>query len=421
MLSRFAQKFRFHYAWIILISCCILQLGMQGVFNYCSGAFYVSVSESLEIGVGAFSVSTALHGIALGLFSPIGGRIYSKKHMGKQMAAVTAAMCFLFASLSRATAVWNWYLVMTILGAIGSMILILPVPILINNWFDKNAGTVLAIASSFSGISGAIVAPLAAKIIAGEGWQKAYLILGAAAAAVTIPVLLLLVVYSPEQMGLAPYGQETARENTPEEECADREKAGDSWGKAALMLITIVVLCLYNGFYSHISSFATSMGMDAIYGAKLMSLVMIGTVLMRLLLGILNDRFGVFRTSQIALLIAACCLTAFIFFGRNPQVLRVAAVGLGVGPAVLGVIPPMLTRTLYGRKGYAKMFPLAMLAAAMASSLGNMGIGLLYDWLGSYVPAFAIGIVLSGIGMILVNSVLEKRVNKKDKETGAMS
>lgn len=81
MLSRFARRYKFHYAWVILLSCCVLQLGMQGVFNYCSGAFYVSVSESLGVGIGAFSVSTALQGIAMGVFSPIGGRMYSKKHM----------------------------------------------------------------------------------------------------------------------------------------------------------------------------------------------------------------------------------------------------------------------------------------------------------------------------------------------------
>lgn len=408
MLAKHLSKWNIHYAWILLFACCVFELALQGVFNYCAGIFYVPVSSSLGISVGAFSVSASIYGISLGLFSPIAGKLFSRRYFSLQMACATVVMCVTYMLLSIANAVWQWYVAMIIIGICGSFLLILPIPILINNWFEKNAGIAVSITAAFSGLSGAVISPIGAKIILDFGWRKAYLTLGLAAVVFSVPIILLFVCASPEQVGLLPYG--SAGEDISE--CKHNQVTSETRStilsrKTLLVLATVALLSVFKNFHNHYSAFAASIGIDDMSGAKLMSLIMVGTIFFRLALGALNDRADIAKTLTFSLAVVFVSLLCVSLIYTNTIIFTAATFALGIGPAMMAVLPALITGNVFTRREYGSVFPIVTMVSTMASALSNSIIGFIYDAFGSYVPAMMLGVVVSILTYFLAKQALK--------------
>lgn len=407
MLAKLLNKGKLHYAWILLAACCLFELALQGVFSYGSGIFYVPVSLDLGTTVGTFSVSATVYGLAMSLFSPVAGRLFSPKHFRLQLAAAAAVMSLCYMLLSRATAVWHWILAMAVIGMCGSFLIILPVPILVNNWFDRHAGVAVSVISAFSGLSGAIVSPLGAKIILASGWRAAYRILGLGSALLAIPAILLFVCYSPEQVGMEPYGKSevTASKATSPDE---QNNKPISRSLVILVMLAASLISVFKSFYNHYSAFSVSIGLSAMTGARLMSIIMIGTVVFRLLLGILNDRIGIQKTVYLSLgLMMLSLLCAALLHGSFPLLL-IGTFLLGVGPAMMSVLPALMTRAVCARREYARVFPLVTMAYTLTAALSNSVIGFLYDTFSSYVPAMLLGVGIAALAALLSHLVFRQ-------------
>ncbi len=86
------------------------------------------------------------------------------------------------------------------------MLMILPVPLLITNWFDKRQGTAMGIAAACGGIGGACSSVLLSNIIMSMGWRAGYLGMAAITAVCILPATFLLLKDHPSQKNLLPYG-----------------------------------------------------------------------------------------------------------------------------------------------------------------------------------------------------------------------
>lgn len=395
MLVKVLKGGKVHYAWILLSACCVYSLALQGVFSYCSGIFYVPVSTALGISVGKFSTSSTIFTVAMSLSSPIAGRAFSPKHFRVQMAGAAFMICGFFALLSRAQALWHWYVLMAAIGVCGAFLIIMPVPILINNWFYKSNGLALSIISAFSGLSGAIIAPLGTRIILTVGWRSAYCLLGLSAAILSLPAILLFFCYSPEQAGLEPYGKSGGMPTR----AASLETA-TSRSIRVQVLITVSLLAAFKSFYNHYSSFAVSIGLSQMTGASLMSVIMIGTIVFRLALGILNDRAGIQKTVFISLALVSLALLCIAFLNWNLPLLMLGTFLLGMGPAMFSVLPPLVIRAICAPSEYTRIFPVITMAYTLSSALSNQAIGLLYDACGTYRPAMLLGVAAAALSAV---------------------
>ena len=81
----------------------------------------------------------------------------------------------------------------------------MPVTAIITNWFEARHGLAMGITLSFSGLSGAVFNPLFTWLISLAGWQTAYLLMALFALLLAVPGILLLR-FSPSEIGLTPYG-----------------------------------------------------------------------------------------------------------------------------------------------------------------------------------------------------------------------
>jgi sugar phosphate permease len=78
---------------------------------------------------------------------------------------------------------------------------------LVTNWFSRRRGTALGIAATGISASGVVMPYVTATLIEQYGWREGFLVYGAFTALVVVPLVLRLVISSPEEVGLRPDGQ----------------------------------------------------------------------------------------------------------------------------------------------------------------------------------------------------------------------
>lgn len=83
---------------------------------------------------------------------------------------------------------------------------IIPVIILIRNWFIEKRGLALSLAFSGLGLGGVVFSQLVTFLINSFNYQIAYIVYGVLMILIGLPVILFLIKVNPQDIGLTPYG-----------------------------------------------------------------------------------------------------------------------------------------------------------------------------------------------------------------------
>ena len=116
--------------------------------------------------------------------------------------------------LSMATEIWHYYLLFGIGWSVGQLAFggnVLTGPI-VAKWFIRKRGRAMGIYTMGIPIGSIIFVPLNAVLVTTLGWQSAWVLLGLATWALTIPMALFTMRRQPEDMGLYPDGVRDAAE-----------------------------------------------------------------------------------------------------------------------------------------------------------------------------------------------------------------
>jgi len=398
---------RFHYAWLILIGCCFLQAGGLGGVLDAAGVFFAPVCKDLGFGQGDLALYLTFYFLATIVAMPIVGNMLPRFNIRIVLSAAFALVVIGVAMMGTYDQVWQWYISGAVFGLAGSFIFVVPAPILIANWFHKRTGVVIGIAMCFSGIGGAILAPLFTLLIESVGWRNAYLIAAIILAVLVLPWTLFIFRLRPEDKGIKPYGY---KEISTVDDSSDNNitLSGVSVRRAVTslaffcMFLFSGLIAYFAGFNAHLPGFAVSIGYEPMFGATMLSAVMIGNVTDKLLMGYLNDKIGVRFTVLIQLGMVIVGLLGFIYFSFNPVLLLIAAFFFGVQNSLVSVSTPLLIRQIFGEKHFTKIYAYARIGTGAIGCFGPVSVGYLYDWSHSFKPAFAVGIAVCMLGLITV-------------------
>jgi MFS family permease len=180
---------KFNYGWWVVIGAFILLLCTTGGRVY---AFPVFFEEMLhDMGWSRAQIAGALSiGLLLsGSVTPVIGMLIHRIGVRKIMLSGSLIAFTGYFLLSTVTEIWQFYFYYGVIVAIGSAcISIVPNMTAVEGLFTQKKSTALGIASTGVGAGGAIMAPLAGKLIALYGWQTAFLYLADIIALVGIPV-----------------------------------------------------------------------------------------------------------------------------------------------------------------------------------------------------------------------------------------
>ena len=294
--------------------------------------------------------------------------------------------------LGSMTAIWMFYL-FYLFNALGYVCAgPLPNQVLLTRWFDKARGRAMGFAYLGIGLGGALVPLLSVWLVQKFGWHNALRILG-----VLIVVLALPLAYFVKE---APDNQTpTAKTTTP------TAPIGWALKTKTFYLLAIGSMCsigAVGGTNQHLKLF---LSLDHKYAqveaARVASLVLAFSLVGRLLMGWLADRYTKKYVMLLIYLLVAGSIP-LLFFTGTPGAIYLFAIIFGIGLGGDYMIIPLMAAELFGVKIMGRLMGVILTADGVAEATVPMLVGRLRDQTATYTVGFSVVIGLALIGAIAV-------------------
>ncbi len=407
------KKQSMHYAWLILIACCMMQGAGLGLISNCAGVFFSPVCNDLGFEMGKFTLFRTLFTMAQALTLPYVAKLFRKYDVRVIISAATVIMGGISILQGTFTSLWQFYVFGIIQGCAAAFIGVIPAPILLGNWFYKNTGTAVGISAAFSGLVGMIGSSALGVLIPAYGWRTSYMIIGVAAMVLILPFSLFILRYKPEDKGMLPYGaDENYVAKTDAKGAAKKEKFGD-FAKQPIFYISLTAYAC-SIISSYLNSFLPSCGLEAglpmATAALLTSLALCGNMTTKLFLGKLCDSFGVIKIFIISILIAIAG-HGLIFLGSTAPMMA-GALLYGITMPLSTVLMPLFCRLFWKGDTYASAYSYVSMFGMLISAPFNTLFGTMYDMTGNYNMTIISSTAF--VGVVLVMVILPKFVVKKE-------
>ncbi|MFZ5964346.1 MFS transporter [Thalassococcus sp. BH17M4-6] len=267
----------------------------------------------------------------------------------------------------------------------------------ISHWFQRRRGIAVAIAASGNYLSGAIWPVLLGWLAAGEGWRWIYTALAILTILTMVPLSLLLRRRVPEA---AMQASEVLR--------AGRARATGFSPRQLMWLLGLAGIgcCVAMSMPQvHIVSLCVDLGYGSAVGAEMLSLMLLGGVVSRLVSGALTDRLGGVRTLLIGSTLQ--CIALFLYLPAGGLV-SLYTVSLIFGLSQGGIVPSyaVIVREYLPAKEAGARVGFVMMLTIAGMALGGWLSGVIYDLTGSYQWAFINGIVWNSVNIGIIILIL---------------
>ena len=407
------KKQSMHYAWLILIACCMMQGAGLGLISNCAGVFFSPVCNDLGFEMGKFTLFRTLFTMAQALTLPYVAKLFRKYDVRVIISAATVIMGGISILQGTFTSLWQFYVFGIIQGCAAAFIGVIPAPILLGNWFYKNTGTAVGISAAFSGLVGMIGSSALGVLIPAYGWRTSYMIIGVAAMVLILPFSLFILRYKPEDKGMLPYGaDENYVSKTDAKVAAKKEKFSD-FAKQPIFYISLTAYAC-SIISSYLNSFLPSCGLEAglpmATAALLTSLALCGNMTTKLFLGKLCDSYGVIKIFVLSIVVAIVG-HGLIFIGSTAPMMA-GALLYGITMPLSTVLMPLFCRLFWKGDTYASAYSYVSMFGMLISAPFNTLFGTMYDMTGNYdlmiISSTAFVVV------VLVMVILPKFVVKKE-------
>ena len=274
----------------------------------------------------------------------------------------------------------------------------------VSKWFLKRRGIAVAIAASGNYFSGAIWPLLLTGVLSTSGWHGVYLWLAALTLVIMVPLSLLLSrqvndqsielsdAQSNNRMGSLPFSARTL-----------------TW----LLGLAGVGCCVAMSMPQvHIVAYCVDLGYGPTAGAEMLSLMLMGGVISRLISGMLSDRLGGVKTLLIG---ATLQCIGLILYLPSDGLTSLYLVSLIFGLSQGGIVPSyaIIVREYLPARVAGERVGFVMMATIMGMALGGWMSGWIYDVSGSYAMAFWNGIGWNFLNIVIVGFILWRALQRQ--------
>jgi MFS family permease len=269
-----------------------------------------------------------------------------------------------------------------VLGAATAAIFV-PMMACVTGWFDTQRGLAVSLVSAGMGMAPMTMAPLAAWLVTVHDWRVSMQIIAGIAAALMIPAALLV-------------RRPPALEAEQPETVGGEPQAGMTVVQAVrspqfitLLLANFFCCATHSGPIFHTVSYAVTCGIPMVAAVSIYSVEGLAGMFGRIGFGLAGDRFGAKRVLVLGLLAQAFGVLAYASVSQLGGFYAVAVV---VGFIYAGTMP--LYAVIIRENFPLRMMGTIMGGTAMAGSLGMstgplLG-GLIYDRFGSYASMYVV-------------------------------
>lgn len=276
----------------------------------------------------------------------------------------------------------------------------LPNQVLTARWFHKSRGKAMGFAYLGIGVGGMLVPQIAKWLNMEFGWQQALMLLGIFSVLIAFPMA-----------WMVKENPEAASTNTvSEEQRLPLKKIVKGWPFYLLLVGSMCSIGAVSGTNQNLKLFfSLDLKYSQTQAANIISLVLFSSVIGRLLMGWLADKFP---KKYVMILIYSLVAVSIplLYFASTPGVIYLFAFIFGMGLGGDYMIIPLMAAELFGVKLMGRIMGLVLTADGLAEALAPMFVGWLHDRTGSYANGFATLIVFAVIGIIAV-AMLPKNTN----------
>lgn len=409
-----SQSIRKHYAWRILIACILIKLGTAGVSTAIVGNFVAPIVKEFGCEVSQFTTMISINAIAMALLYTTAARVITTKKIGLVMGIASLIEVISVALMYTYKNVYMFYFSGGLLGAAQAFTGFVAIPIVVNMWFKKKTGTVLGIIIAVGSVSTIAYTLLSAELIVRLGWRAAYLTLACIGLIITVPAVFMFI-KSPEEAGVQPYGADEFSNNEISGKSISNNETGITKKQAfhmPLFYVAWLACILYSygsGVAGYIVPFTTlELAQSTSFGAQVGVSLSLGTILCSLILGWINDKFGVKAGMLWGAVMTTCGFLLMFLCYNNPNISFIASFVVGLGASMYTVQCPLLARSIVGSKHYSEIWSIMMVANSLIGGGLYSSIGKFYDNYGTFKGAFIMVIVLFILAFIFGSISINK-------------
>ena len=412
---------RFYYGWVMLF-CGFMSMFICYVIKVnCQSLFYNPICEELGVTRTAYIQTNTIMTVTMLIGSMFIGKLYKKFPIKFVLTGcvVLTSICYLL--MSRATALWQLYLLAGIQGFGWSGATNLPATIMVGNWFGpKVKGTALSIAMLGSGAGALVWVKLINSVIVNSGWRSAYLAM-AGVNAIMIPIALLLVVSMPADKGF----ETRIGDPSPEEVAAaggvstqktgitgaQALKTGRWWLQWFAGMITMIGAAAFSAqFVAHFTEVTGDSNLAATLYASALGTMILG----KFLVGVLSDIIHIKRMAVITPLFYAGVFLCMALSTGNMVFSKILIPLYLIGGALPSTIPFLITARNFGDKEYGVLSGWMNMAGNVGQIIGPTVAARIFDITGAYKVAWIVFTILMVVVSVLYG--LSSMVSKKQIE-----
>ena len=398
---------KFFYGWIIVLYGFVLMSVSWGIVYNTASLFLVPISEELGFTRTQISYTMTLRALTQTLMALFAGRIYRKISIEPSMKIMSLVLVGSFYLLGISTKLWQFYLFTITSSLANSFLGIVPLSLVISNWFSEKRGSALGFAFMGSGIGGMIFSSLSGRWIVVYGWARTYHLLGIMMLVFVVPIAFFLLKEHPGKMGLEPYGEKEQKQVFREGLSFKRTLGLPIFW--ILGVVTFLTAICYHILMISVAPHLAEIGYDFKVAANILALVMGAIALGKLVLGYLFDRFGLRVAISLSVFGSLIGLLGLLY-GHVVYFLPFAIVGTGLGSAYGTIADPLITRHVFGEKEYASIYGVYAASASFGGVIAPILHGRSFDSTGSYEAVLFQAAVLALL-ILLVNQWLFSKKN----------
>lgn len=385
------------YSWLrLLVTLAIAAVANVGMW----AVIVVMPAVEVEFGAGRAEASMpytlTMIGFALGNMWL--GQLVDRLGVTKALigASVLSAISYLLATWAPNIAMLS---MAHLLLGLGTSVGFGPLIADISHWFMRRRGIAVALVASGNYLSGAIWPTMLSGILARDGWQQVYLTLAVLTLIVVIPLSLLL----RRQVPAEAHGTAAAAARI------NARSVGISPRALQYILgIAGIGCCVAMSMPQvHIVSYCVGLGYGPAVGAEMLSLMLLGGVVSRIISGLVADRLGGVHTLLIGSILQ--CIALFLFLPYDGMV-SLYVVSLMFGLAQGGIVPSyaLVVREYMPPQEAGARVGFVMMMTILGMALGGWMSGWIYDFTGNYQLAFINGILWNGLNIAIVLMLLNR-------------
>jgi len=402
--------------WIVLVAIVGQCFGLGPVLVYTFGIFIKPLAEAFKSNRGSIALAVSMIDVVLALTAPGAGRLVDR--FGARWVIVSSLLaltaCLVGLSFLEPP-LWHIYALYMLAGLVGVATVPVTYSRVVANWFDRNRGLALGVATTGVGLGTFITPPLTQFLMEKVGWRGAYLGLAAATLFVALPVGIFLR-GTPQEVGLLPDGAEVVSAPARRPEAPTGLTVGEALLTTTFWQLCGIFFCVavcVNGAAFHLVPLLTDQGMSGRSAAMAVSVFGLSSIFGRVGNGYMVDRYFAPRVAA-GLFAGAAAGIALLWAGGTGHTAFLAAALLGLAIGAESDVMPFLISRYFGMRSMAELYGCAFGAYTLGNATGRILFAHGFDTQGSYRLPLAGGFVLLALAITATLTLGRYRVPAVD-------